>query len=287
MLIPVKELLEESQKEKYAVPQFNIGCFEVFRAVVETAGKLRSPIILGTSEKEMHFLHPLMVVRWAEWATKEFDIPIGLHLDHAQSLKVCLESLAAGYTSVHIDGSTLPFDENVALTISVARAAHGIGASCEGEIGGIKGSSEIHKENYEEIEKNIEFTDPVIAQKFVEETGVDSLAIAIGNVHGIYKTPPKLNFDLLKGIKEKVNLPLVLHGGSGILESDIKKAISFGICKVNVNTELRFAYRQGWEKVLQKNPSEVKPYNLMPKVIKEIEKIVEAKINLFGSAYKV
>lgn len=287
MLVPVKELLEEAQKGGYAVPQFNIGCFEIFRAVVETAGRLRSPVILGTSEKEMKFLHPLMVKKWADWAVKEFDIPIALHLDHGQSLKICLEALAAGYTSVHIDGSFLPYEENVALTISVARAAHGVGASCEGEIGGIKGASEFHQKKYEEIEKEIEFTDPETAYKFVEETGVDSLAVAIGNVHGIFKTPPKINFTLLSRIKEKVGIPLVLHGGSGILDKDIKKAILLGICKINVNTELRLAYRNNLEKVLQNNPGQVKPYNFLPEVIKGIQIIVEEKIKLFKSDFKV
>lgn len=287
MLVPARELLQDAQKGKYAVGQFNIGCFEVFKAVVEAAGEFQAPIILGTSENEMEWLGPKFVYQLAKQASEEFGILIALHLDHGKSLKTCLSALQAGYTSVHIDGSHLSFEENVALTLAVVEAAHKIGASCEGEIGGIQESSEAHEQTYEEASLNIEYTNINEADKYVKETGVDSLAIAIGNIHGTYKTPPKLNFELLEEINRRINLPLVLHGGSGIKDKDIKKAINKGICKININTEMRVAYIQTLKEVLKKKPKEIKPYHIFPEVVLNVKKIVKEKIDLFESNNKV
>lgn len=281
MLVTTEELLEDAQAGGYAVGQFNTSTWEITKAIIQAAQRLQSPIILATSEGELSHFGPKYLVEIAKIASKEAGIPLAVHLDHGKSLKMALACLEVGYTSVHIDGSELPFEENIALTLAVVEAAHGIGASVEGELG------KIPKRAYEKEEKTKrQLTDPQEAKKFVESTGVDLLAVSIGNTHGAYKGKTKIDYKRLSEIRKLVNIPLVLHGGSLIPNSDIKKLIEAGITKINVNTDLRLAATSTLRGVLDENLDEYVPYKILGAVVDRVQEVVEEKIKLFGSAKK-
>ncbi len=286
MLVTTKNLLKKAQKERYAVPHFNTSNLEITKAIISAANKLNSPIILGTSEGEAEYLGPKYIAAIAKAASEEVEIPIALHLDHGKSLEFALKCLKSGYSSIHIDGSDLPFEKNVELTSKVTKAAHKVGIPVEGELGHVAGHSILHKEEIKTATYETLLTNPTRALKFVKMTGIDSLAVSIGTAHGIYKQEPRLDFNRLEKIRNLTKIPLVLHGGSGIPKADIKKAIKLGICKININTELRLAFTQSLKEFFTKNPDEIVPYNIFPDVIEAVEKVVVEKIRLFGSANK-
>lgn len=278
------DIFKKAQENKYAVGQFNVSNWEQIRAVVQAASKLKSPVIIGTSEGEGDFVGRKQIAAVIDVWRKETGLPILLHQDHGRSFEVIEEAIEAGYDSVHFDGSKLSFEENAEATKKAVDFARERGIeNIEGELGYLRGKSAV-QEIFEIKEEDL--TDPNQAKKFVEKTGVDSLAVVIGNLHGIFKSVenPRLNLDRLKQIKEQISDTfLVLHGGSGISEEDIRQAIEAGIVKVNVNTELRIAYRQSLGKSLADNPEEITPYRIMPPVVEAVQKIVERKIKLFGS----
>lgn len=285
MLISGKKVLQAAKKKKYAVGSFNTSTLECTRAIFMAAKKSKAPVILQTSEGEINHLGPEIIAAIAQILAKEFSIDIALHLDHGHGLDIIKKALSAGFTSVHFDGSSHPFEKNIALTKKVVALAKKYKASVEGELGQIKGSSSLHSTKLI-IEKK-ELTDPKQAGEFVERTGIDYLACAVGSAHGIYKSVPKLDIERIKEIAGKVNIPLVLHGGSGIPTGQIKEAIKAGVCKINVNTELRIAYTEALKKSFKKDPKEVIPYNYLPATIPAIEKVVSSKIKIFGSANKI
>lgn len=273
----LKDYFNKAQKEGWAIGQFNFSTLEQLTGILNAAKKTKAPVILGTSEGESKFLGLGEAVNLVKFYRKK--LPIFLHLDHGKSFDYIKKAIEAGYKSVHFDGSKLPLKENIKETKKVVKYAKKFGVLVEGEVGVIGDVSKI---------KEIS-THPLDVLKLAKETKVDSLAVAIGNLHGIKtsRINPNLDLERLKKIKKKVGpLPLVLHGGSGTPKEDIKEAIKQGIVKININTELRIAYTQNLKKILKKKPKETAPYKYMPEVIRAVQKIVEEKIKLFGSANK-
>ncbi len=284
MLTTSKNIFKKAQKGGYAIGAFNTSNLEITKAIISAAEKMNSPVIIETSEGEMKHLTPEISAAEVKELAKKSKIPIVLHLDHGASLESVKNAIEAGYTSIHLDGSSLPYNENVKLTKVATKLAHLHNLSIEGEIGHIAGSSESHSKKIEIAEENL--TDPKEALKFVRETGVDVLAVSIGNIHGIYSNPPQLDFERLKEIKKLVKKYFSLHGGSGIPKNQIKKAIALGVVKINVNTELRVAFHKGILHEFEVHPDQVVPYKYLPAGGEAVEKVVIEKIRLFGSAGK-
>jgi len=282
-------IFKNAKENKYAVGAFNVSNLEQAKAIVQAAQKLQSPVIISTSEGESKFIGKKQIKALVDVWRKEINLPVVLHLDHGKSFETIKQAMEAGYDSVHFDGSELGFEENIETTKKIVDFARDKGVqNIEGELGYLRGKSALH----EAIEiKEEDLTDPKKALEFVEKTGVDSLAIAIGNIHGVFKTSenPHLFLDRLKAINEKIGDKafLVLHGGSGTPEQDIKKAIQLGIVKINVNTELRIAYTESLKKSLKDNPEQATPYKIMPAVIEAVQMVIEEKIRLFGSDNKL
>ncbi len=281
--------LKEAQKNHWAIAHFNISNLETLRAIVQAAQNLKSPVIIGTSEGESGFLGLKQAVALVKSFREETGLPMFINLDHGKSFDYIKKAADLGYDAVHFDGSKLSLDENIRICKEVAEYGHKKGILAEGEVGIIKGSSELHREKIEITEEDL--TNPEEALKFINETGADSLAINIGTFHGIDASGRKLQINLqrLKEIKEKIGdrVFLVLHGGSGIPEENIKEAVKNGVNIIHINTELRLAFSNTLRKVLEENPGETTPYKYMPEVIGEIQKVVEEKIKLFGSENKI
>ena len=281
------DIFKKAKEGKYAIGAFNVSNLEQLKAIVLAVQNLKSPVLISTSQGESDFIGMKQLRALIDVYKKETDLSLILHLDHGKSLEIIEKAIDAGYDSVHFDGSILDFEENVKVTEQVVKLAKERGINnVEGELGYLRGGSTIH----EAIEiKPEDLTNAKQAQEFVERTGVDSLAIAIGNIHGISKTGqnPHLFLDKLEEISKLINISLVLHGGSGIPEEDIKKAIELGIVKINVNTELRIAYTEALKKYLEINPNKVTPYKIMSPVVDAVQKTVEKKIKLFGSDNKL
>lgn len=284
MLVTPQELFKKAKKGGYAIGAFNTSNVEITRGIIEAAEALQSPVIIETSEGEMNYVTPELSFAEVRALAEQASVPVVLHLDHGKSLESCQRAIDAGYTSVHLDGSSLNFLENIELTDMVVRFAHLKKINVEGEIGHVPGTSEHHKTEIEIDQKM--YTDPVTAEAFVKKTGVDVLAVSIGNIHGIYTEAPKLDFKRLEEIVTKTGKSISLHGGSGIPKNQIKKAIALGVVKVNINTELRMAFKDGILHEFDTHPDEVVPYKYLPAGREAVRRVVETKINLFGSTGK-
>ena len=283
MIVTTKELYEKAKVGGYAVGAFNVSTIEAIKGVLDAAIELNAPVVIETSEGEMNYLGAKLTADVVRDLATDLAIPVGIHLDHGQGMKGVQEAIEAGYTSVHIDASALPYENNLKLTKEVVEYAHARDVTVEGELGHVGGASEVHDESAK-IEKST-YTDPVKADEYVRETGVDILASSIGNIHGIYENEPELDFERLAKIGE-IGVPLSLHGGSGIPENQVKRAISLGITKVNVNTELRMAYTNTLHAELDEHPDEIVPYKYLPEEIEAVKSVVLEKIKMFGSAGK-
>ena len=284
MLVSPLTLYKKAKKGKYAIGAFNTSNIEITKAIISTAEKLNSPVIIETSEGEAEHQGFEVVAAEVRALAKEAKIPIVLHLDHGKSFESIATAIKAGYTSVHIDGSSYNFEENTKITRAVTVLAHNNGVAVEGEIGHVSGASEKHKTRMDINEKDL--TKPNEALEFTNKTKVDVLAVAIGNIHGIYAEPPKLDFERLGEITKNVKKYFSLHGGSGIPKSQIQKAIEMGVVKVNVNTELRLAFKQGILHEFDVHPDEAVPYKYLPAGAEAVSKVVEGKIRLLGSEGK-
>ena len=238
--VPMSELLYRARSERYAVPGFCVWNAETIEVVLRVATEVKAPVILMSGPGEFPLLSPRDLSAIAQALAKRFDVPAALHLDHGDSLEQVEICLAAGYSSVMLDFSTRPFDENVDALRRVAKMAHPLGVSVEGELGRIGRADQVTTESHAEST----LTDPVEAAVFVKETGIDALAVSIGNAHGHYTTLPRLDFDRLARLHEAIQVPLVLHGGSGTPRADVQRAISLGIAKVNVASDVVTAARQ-------------------------------------------
>ena len=239
-LVPMSDLLREAHARGYAVPAFCVWNLETARAVLETASALSSPVILMHGPGEIPLLSPAEISTSVRQLSERYPLPAALHLDHGDSLEQVEEYLGAGFTSVMLDYSTRPYAENAAALREVTARAHPLGVTVEGELG------HVGRNTLETVEGSDDstLTDPEEAAAYVAETGVEALAVSIGNAHGQYTRLPRLDFDRLAAIRERVGVPLVLHGGSGTPEADLRQAISLGIAKVNVATDLITAFRQ-------------------------------------------
>ena len=283
-----KDWLQKAKDEKFAIGAFNVGNLETFKAIAQAAANKKSPVIIESSPGETKWMDPDNIVDIARNYSEEFGIPILVNLDHSETFEDCQIGIEAGYDLIHCDASKLSYEENVVLTKKVADLAHAKGLTCEGELDHIGGSSEVHAESAGSVAGEIVKTDPAKAAEFVHATGIDIFAAFVGNIHGLYTGgEKKLDTDLVKQITDATGVFLSLHGSSGISEDQVQSAIQNGVVKVNLNTEIRQAYKDSLEKVLADNPEEYAMYKSEGPVVDAIQKLVEHKIDIFGSAGKV
>lgn len=283
----LRNLLQETERRRIAIGHFNVSNLEQLQAVVSAAQKLGAPVIVGVSEGERNFIGLGQIVALVNSYKKSSKAPIFLNADHTHSLEKVKEAAEAGFDSIVFDASNLSFEENLSQTreaVKVAKAVNKI-ISVEGELGYIGSGSEIRKELPKGAAIRPEdLTKPEEATRFVKETGVDMLAPAVGNIHGMFQDEPNPNLDIgrIKAIRGAASVPLVLHGGSGIKEDEFVKAIDAGISIIHISTELRVVWRKGLETALRDNPGEVSPYKLSEGVIEAVHKVVEEKLKLFN-----
>ena len=277
MIVNSKKMLEKAKKEKYAVAQFNINNLEWTRYILEKCNEMKVPVILGVSEGAIKYMGGYdVVVSLVQSLVKdlEIDIDVCIHLDHGSSVDVCKAAIDAGFTSVMIDASRNELQKNIEITKEVVDYAHDRNITVEAEVGHIDGNSASSSSR----EFNATLGD---CEEIVKNTGIDSLAPALGSVHGLYKGDPDLDFDTMQSVSETLDIPLVLHGGSGIGDADIKKAISCGICKININTELQTAWHDAVVKFVVDNKDVYDPRKVISSGKDAIYKMIESKINLF------
>lgn len=269
-----RKMLIKARKEGYAVPAFNIHNLETAQTVVESAVEMKSPVILAATPGTMNYAGRAYIQAIVEIAAKENDIPIALHLDHHETVESIEESLELGTKSVMIDGSHLTFEENIALTKKVVDKANAYDAAVEAELGRLVGQED---DMTVETEDAV-YTDPDTAEEFVERTGVDSLAVAIGTGHGVYETEPNIDFKRLEKITSLVDIPIVLHGASGVPEEDIQKCIALGCAKINIATELKIPFSKALCNYMVEYPDETDPRKYFKPAKKAMKKAVTEKI---------
>ena len=277
MLVNLNDVLIKAQKEKYAVGLFNTTDTDMLQAVIETAQETKSPVILGTAEVLLPYGELKLIAPSVISAAKRASVPVVVHYDHGLTFERCIEALKLGFSSVMFDGSAKPYEQNVAETKEMVKIAHAFGATVEGEIGHV---GEAEKEDNLLTDM---YTTPQEAKAYLEKTGVDALAVAIGSAHGVYKKKPMLNIERLKEIRKTVDVPLVLHGGSGLSDDDFKNTVREGIAKVNIFTDLCLAGDRAMKEGEAKNLGYLETRNLKVEYIKEA---VKRKMELFGSVGK-
>lgn len=279
MYVSSLEMIRKAKEGHYAVPAFNAENLEMVQAIIRAAEEEKTPVMIQTTPPTVKYLTPEAAYAMVATLAQKASVPVALHLDHCTSFDDVMVAIKAGYSSVMFDGSKLPFEENMALTRKVVDVAHPMGITVEAELGKVGGK----EDNVESAE--VLYTDPEEAKEFVEKTGVDILAVAIGTAHGFYKGEPKLDFDRIEKIADLTAIPLVLHGGSGVPEESVKKAISLGMSKVNFATELRAAATVGVRRVLE-DPDVIDPKKYMAAAREEVVKLCKVKIAMCGSAGK-
>jgi fructose-bisphosphate aldolase class II len=284
MLINMKEILKVAQHHQFAVPAFNAGTGQLLAAMMESAEEKQAPVIMAIHPDELRFLRNSFIAS-VIYEANHSKIPMVLHLDHGASYEDCMHAIQLGFTSVMIDGSHLSFDENIALTKKVVEAACACGVSVEGELGTIgQTGNSIEKGTTEII-----YTNPDDAKEFVEKTGVDSLAVAIGTAHGIYPKgfTPKLKLDLITKIRNEVDIPLVLHGGSSNSDKEIAESVKLGISKINISSDIKMSFMIAVKKYLDETGLEREPNVIYPSCIRACRDTIEEKMELFNNIDKV
>lgn len=276
MLVNTKELLDKARKEGYAVPAFNIHNLETIQVVVETAYRLRSPVILAGTPGTFEYAGREYVQAIAEVAARKYDTPIALHLDHHEEFDAIQTSVDLGTKSVMIDASHYDYEENIRRVRQVVEYAKPRGVTVEAELGSLVGQ----EDDIVVSEEDGVYTNPEQAADFVQRTGIDSLAVAIGTAHGVYKKAPKLDFKRLEAIQKRVDVPLVLHGASGISDEDVKHCITLGIAKVNIATELKMPFADALKEYFKAVPEANDPRKYMAPAKRAMEKVVEGKIRM-------
>ena len=279
-LVNMTDMLNKALEGGYAVGQFNINNLEWTQAILDAVEEANSPAILGVSEGAAKYMGGFKaVVGMVKGQLEERNIsqPVAIHLDHGSSLESCRAAIDAGFTSVMIDNSKFPIEENIANTREVVEYAHSKGASVEAEIGSVGGTED-------GVKGGVIYADPEECKRIVEEAKIDALAAALGSVHGDYDGEPKLGFDEMKEISELTGAPLVLHGGSGIPEHQIKKAIEYGHSKINVNTELQQVWAKKTREVIANNPDQYDPRKIIGPGKEDITKATIKNMEIFGSA---
>lgn len=275
MIENMNNMLIRAKKNKYAIAHFNINNLEWTKYILEEANKLESPVILGVSESAVKYMGGYKtVVNIVEGLINDLNIkiPVCLHLDHGTTIENCKKALESGFKSVMIDASKHPLEENIKITKEVVELAKKYNATVEGEIGAVGGK------NTEIIYANVND-----AVKFAKETKVDALAPALGSVHGLYKDSPNINYERMKEISEKTNLPLVLHGATGLDEETLKKSIEYGTCKININTELQITWTNQIRKYLEQNKDVFDPRKIISSGEEEIKRVIKTKLEILKS----
>lgn len=280
MLMTGKELLLDAQKNGYAVGAFNVNNMEIIQAIIGAAEELNSPVILQASQGGLKYAGVDYIAALGKLAANSAKVPVALHLDHGTDFDQVMQCIRNGFTSVMIDGSRFPLEENIEFTKKVVEIAHMVGVTVEAELGKIGGT----EDHISVSEEDATFTDPQEAKRFVEETGVDYLAIAVGTAHGVYQGEPRIDFDRIKAIRELVDVPLVLHGSSGVPEESLKKAISLGISKINIDTDVRASFARAVKEYLEENPDQIDPRKILGPATETMKKTIMEKMQIFGSA---
>lgn len=280
MLVNLNELLLPAKKGRYGIGFFNAVNVEMARAVIETAEELNSSVIIGTAEVLLPAMPLKRVAEYLLPMAQKASVPVCVHYDHGLTFERCMQALRLGFTSIMYDRSVADYESNTAQVAEMARIAHAMGATIEGELGHVGDNEGTGKLD----DPSAYYTDPSVAKDYVERTGVDALAVAVGNAHGDYKFPPKLDFARIETIAESTGIPLVLHGGSGLSDDDFRTAIGRGIHKVNIFTDLDKAGAAGVRKGLDAGVSNM--MGLIPYEIEAMKQVVSKKLELFGSVGK-
>ncbi|CDI40954.1 Ketose-bisphosphate aldolase [Tepidanaerobacter acetatoxydans Re1] len=276
VIVNLKEILCDCKQKKYAVGSFNVYNYETIKSVIKSSKEMCISTIVAFGEKYYQNMHPKEVYKLVNEMAERERVTVALHLDHCKNIENILLAIQAGFTSVMFDGSMLPFEENIEKTKRVVDIAHAVGVSVEAELGSIKAGAYSSEEGYDEI-----YTDPDKAKEFIEKTNVDALAVSIGTVHGFYKGEPRINLDILDKIYKKTDIPLVLHGGSGLPEDTVRNCIQRGICKINVNTEISYSVVEKMKKFLL--TAEALPHfsELSTIAVEEGSRVVKKYMELF------
>lgn len=277
-LISSTEMLQHARANQYAITAFNVHTLEMLQAVVEAAAETNSPLIIQSTVGTVKHLGPDYLAAAAKVAADRTGLPIALHLDHCTDFNIIVQCIRAGYTSVMIDASMLPYEENVKRTRQVMEIASPIGINVEAELGKVGGV----EDDIVVDDRDATLADPDECARFVEVTGVNTLAPAIGTAHGIYKGEPNIDFDRIERIASKVSVPLVLHGGSGIPADQVKRAVSLGMAKMNVATELRIAFSDAIKDIFAKHPDENDPRKYMIPAKAAVKEMAIQKMELCG-----
>ena len=277
MLVNLNEILIPAKEKRYGVGFFNAVNVEMARAVIETAEEMDSPVIIGTAEILLPVTELVIVADYLIPLATRASVPVCVHYDHGLTSERCMEAADLGFTSIMYDCSTLAYEENISELARMTGICHKRGITVEGELGHVGDN-----EGDGKLERPEDFyTDPDQAEDYVKRTGVDALAVAVGNAHGDYKFPPKLDFDRIRTIAARTGIPLVLHGGSGLSDGDFTRAVSEGICKINIFTDIDKAGKEGIRRGLDEGASSV--CGLIPYETEAIKEVVRNKIRLFGS----
>ena len=276
MLVNMNEVLLPAREGRYAVGLFNAVNLELARGILAAAQRTGSPVIMGTAEVLFPYGPLEEVSYYLIPMAKKAGIPVVIHLDHGLKKETCLKALDLGFTSIMYDCSTDDYDTNVEKVREMAEIAHSRGATIEGELGHVGDNTDAA-----EADPSFFYTDPDQARDFVEKTGVDALAVAVGTAHGAYKLPPKLDFDRIRAIKEQAKVPLVLHGGSGLTDEDFRKAIRAGISKINIFTDINVAAVRGARQHFVSDDKGLT--ELIPAAVEAVERETAKKMELFGS----
>ena len=281
MLVNMNDVLLPAKEGHYGVGFFNAVNVEMARAIIETAEELRAPVMVGTAEILLPAMSLERVAEYLIPMAQKASVPVCVHYDHGLTFEKCMEALKLGFTSIMYDCSTADYETNAAKVAEMVRSCHAMNVTVEGELGHVGDNEGAGKlENPSDY-----FTDPEIAADFVGRTGIDSLAVAVGNAHGDYKFPPKLDFARIAAIAGSTGLPLVLHGGSGLSDSDFRTAVEKGICKINIFTDIDKAGKAGIEEGLSAGAATMMA--LIPYEIEAMKRVVRNKMELFGSVHRV
>ena len=283
-LITSKEILIDAQKNHYAVGGFNANNMEIIQAIIETAEEEKSPVIVQASQGAIKYAGLEMIVGMVKTMAERSSIPVVLHLDHGTDYYQNIRCLRAGFTSLMFDGSTLPCEENVDMTKKVVEMAHTCNIPIAAEIGQI-GKMDSSDEPGVARERIKEFmADPEEAEKFVKLTGIDSLAAAVGTIHGCKELIAKLDIPRIERIRDLTGLPLVLHGASGASDEEIKKGIAAGICKINIDTLIRIVFTKATKEYLAQNPEEIDPRKMLAPAKQAAKEVIRGRIRVLGSS---
>lgn len=273
-------MLRNAQEQGFAVGAFNVENMEMAQAIISAAEELRAPVILQTTPSTVRYAGTGMYAAMVAALAQEASVPVAMHLDHGDSFALCAQALRSGYTSVMIDGSKLPLEENIALTYKVSEMCAAVGVPVEGEIGRVGGKED-------DLESDGGYTIPEEAVRFEKESGLFSMAVGVGTAHGFYKEKPQLNKELITTLRGMLQAPMVLHGASGLSDEDVKDCIRRGICKVNFATELRAAYTEGVKAVLAENPKTFDPKAYGKEARQRVKSLVMERMLVCGCDGKV